>query len=173
MLQPRFPAAAHKRRDLLFKAAGISRQDEADLLKKAFDTNAALLNAEKLEVRVLDDGTVVTVPVPDNQVRQRAVESVFDVVGAKRNTKGDGESGGSKLVLVLPDYYSPEFLKQERKPIDVTATTMESTPNSSFGPASSNTISDAYVSEDQPDDISELVDDDDAESVVQDDSAEI
>lgn len=116
----RFPQGAAKRRDLLFKEAGINLQDEAALLKEAFDTNRALLSAEKLEVRVLDDGTVVTVPVPDNQVRQRAVESVFDVVGAKQNTRGESGGDGPKLTLVLPNYYSPEFLEREQKVIDVT-----------------------------------------------------
>ena len=127
--QRRFPQGAAKRRDLLFKEAGINLQDEAALLKEAFDTNRALLSAEKLEVRVLDDGTVVTVPVPDNQVRQRAVESVFDVVGAKQNTRGESDNSGPKLTLVLPNYYSPEFLERERKVIDVTGTVEPSSPD--------------------------------------------
>lgn len=80
----------------------------------------ALLDAEKLEVRVLDDGTVVTVPVPDNQTRQRATESAFDLVGAKQSIKEVNTDNGTKLTLILPNYYSQEFLDKEKGVINVT-----------------------------------------------------
>lgn len=116
----RFPADAKTRRKILFEKAGISLEDEAALLKAAFDTNVKNLTAEKLEVRVLEDGTVVTVPVPDNQIRQRAVEAAYDMVGAKSNVKGEGDGGGPRLTLVLPNYYSREFLEKEHATIDIT-----------------------------------------------------
>jgi len=116
----RFPSAAKKRREILFEAAGVSLEDEAALLKSAIEQNKENLKAEKIEVFVNDKGDVTTVRVPDNQVRQRAVESIFDLVGAKPSIRSEGGGDGPSLTLVLPDYYSKEFLSNERGTIDVT-----------------------------------------------------
>lgn len=121
--QARFPSQAKKRREILFEAAGVSLEDEAELLKAAIETNRANLNAEKVEVFVSESGDVTQVRVPDNQVRQRAIESVYDLVGAKPSIRSEGGSEGPSLTLVLPNYYSPEFLAKEGKgnvPIDIT-----------------------------------------------------
>ena len=121
--------------------------DEAKLLKKAYDTNLALLDAEKLEVRVLDDGTVVTVPVPDNQTRQRATESAFDLVGAKQNTREPHTDNGPGLTLVLPNYYSQEFLEREKRVINMVTVNPE---DDLSGPTGGTSLREDHVEDVEP-----------------------
>jgi len=116
----RFPSDSKKRRQILFEQAGVSLEDEAALLRDAIERNKANLVAEKVEVCVTKSGEVITVPVPDNQTRQRAVESIYELIGAKQNVRQEVSHEGPGLTLVLPNYYSQEFLEKERHVVDIT-----------------------------------------------------
>lgn len=114
----RFPVQKEDWLALGLKRAGIGEKELAAAVKEAFEENKRLLHATKKEIKIVD-GVPVEVEVADNPARQRAIESIYDLAGARRERDKEPGHGGPTIVLNLPNYYDPNFLKKEGV-IDVT-----------------------------------------------------
>lgn len=101
--------------------AGITEDELATGVRQAFDENKRLLTATKIEVKVDPAGGVHEVEVPDNQARQRAIDTMFDLAGVRKQRSNGLENSGPAVVINMPGYYSKEFLEKEQHVVDVSA----------------------------------------------------
>lgn len=112
---------------LALQSAGVTPKDLADAVRQAFSTNKELLTATRKEIKVVD-GQPVEVEHPDNAARQRAVESIYDLAGARAPKQEGAKGGGPTIVLNMPGYYDPEFVRRDGpKVIDVETSEVDDT----------------------------------------------
>ena len=113
------------------KQAGITPEELGETVREAFDQNRQLLQAVKLETKVID-GLPVTKESPDNAARQKAIDSIYGIAGIRDQRAEHLGSGGPSVTIHIPDYYSREFLEQEGTLIDVDSSdTDDTTPSGS------------------------------------------
>lgn len=119
--QAKYPMSGSALRKLVLDQAGISQEDLARAVGKAFKENERLISATRVEVKVDTAGEIHEVEIPDNTARQRAIDSIYDFAGARPQTVREGGNGGPTIVLNLPDYYSREYIERTSKDIEVDA----------------------------------------------------
>ena len=102
------PMSAAAFRERLWEAAGVDLPTRAAALKEAFDMNRALMKAEKVEL-VTYEGAYQEVLVPDNAVRARACEAVFNLNGVVvgRQDSAQGSVGPVHIHINVP-WFTPE-----------------------------------------------------------------
>ena len=110
--QKTFPLSKDDFRELALQGAGITKEELGSTLRKAFDRNKELLDATRVEVKVVGMETT-EIEVPDNTARQRAVDAIYDITGVRRGRTEGGGGGGPTFVVNFPSYYDPKLVTTE------------------------------------------------------------
>lgn len=113
--------AADLRKDLL-QAAGVTREELGALLRKAINVANDQLEAVEAQTFAYQGKAGDTVYKADNKVRLKAVETVLKFVDQMPRNKQDDGPKQAAVTINFPNFYSKEFLDNDKKGVIVDVT---------------------------------------------------